>query len=139
MVEPVESERIWVRLKPFNERKGNKLQRFSIYSMRFEEKRGWYVIPAMLELANGKVVNLAEILRKYRNDNEDPDSALAFDVMSEEEARNLDETQRREAEERKAARDAISINPTDLGVSADPESPEPVHRRGRAKPRKSLS
>lgn len=127
---------IWVRLKPRNERRGIVLQRFAIYGMRFEEKRGWYIVPATLEMADGSTVDIAAKLRKIRNDNEDPDSPLAFDVMTAEEAKKLDADERKAAIERVAAVDArplkaVDITPTDTHGDSPVTEERGQKQRGR--------
>jgi hypothetical protein len=134
----VAKEHVWVRIKPYNERRHQLLRRFSIYGMRFEEARGWYIVPSEIELANGKVVNLAEVLRNKRVDNEDANSPLAMDVMTEQEAKSLDEAQRKEAEERKAALDANRVLPPPDLSPAEGEEQDVVHRRSsRSRSRKT--
>jgi hypothetical protein len=131
---------IWVRLKPLNERKGIRLQRYGIYGMRFEEKRGWYIVPAVLEMADGSTIDIAAKLRTIRNDNDDRDSPLAFDVMTAEEAKRLDADERKAAIERVAAVDARPLKAVDV-TPTDTHGDLPVtEERGQAKrgrPRKS--
>ena len=115
---------LWVRLKPRNEKKGQLLRRYSAFGMRFDEKLGWYVVAGVIELSDGRKVDVAEYLRSVRNDNDDPDSPLAFDVMSETEARALDEKERKAAEMRATAVDARAMRPPVDMTTAD-LSPQP--------------
>lgn len=105
---------LWVRLKPRNEKKGILLRRYSAFGMRFDEKLGWYVVPAMINLSDGRKVNVREYLSHVLTDNDNPDSPLAFDVMTEQEARALDAKERKAAEQRASAIDARPMSPVDM-------------------------
>jgi hypothetical protein len=113
---------LWVRLKPRNEKRGIKLRRYSAFGMRFDEKMGWYIVPATIDLSDGRRINVADYLSNVRNDNDDLDSPLAFDVMSEKEARSLDEKERKAAQLRATAVEARPIQPVDM-TSADLRPP----------------
>lgn len=139
------NDKLWVRLKPRNEKKGIKLRRYMAFGMRFDEENGWYIVPARIELSDGRKVDVARYLRSIRNDNEDADSPLAFDVMTEQEARDLDARERKAAELRATAVDARPLKPVDMttadlsppaddsiaGVEQAPALAQPVRRRGR--------
>lgn len=116
---------LWVRLKPRNEKKGIVLRRYSAFGMRFDEKLGWYVVPATISLSDGRKVNVREYLGSVRNDNDDPDSPLAFDVMNEKDARALDAKERKDAEQRASAIDARPMAPVDM-TTADLRSEMPA-------------
>jgi hypothetical protein len=113
-----DSSQLWVRLKPRNEKKGIKLRRYLAFGMRFDEASGWYIVDSTLVLQDGRQVNVGEYLRNVRNDNEDEDSPLAFDVMTEQEARALDARERKAAEVRATAMDARPVLPSAM-TSAD--------------------
>ncbi len=117
-------ESLWVRIKPRNEKKGLKIRRYLAFGMRFDEPLGWYKVPREIELSDGRKVNVAEYLSNVRNDNEDPDSPLAFDVMTEKEARSLDAKERKAAELRATAVDARPVRPVDM-TAADLSAPPP--------------
>jgi hypothetical protein len=112
---------LWVRLKPFNARKGHVLQRFAIGDVRFDVERGWYKV--------GR--KLADYLKTVHSRPDDPDSPLAFEVVTAEEAKHLEKAERKAAQLRAIAVDPNVItlaNPTDLtsaklksvGSGADP-------------------
>lgn len=103
---------LWVRLKPYNEKKGYKLKRYLAFGLRFDEPEGWYKMRRTITLASpegNRDVDLGAYLRSVRNDNDDLDSPLAFDVMSEAEARQLDADERKAAELRAKAQDARPV------------------------------
>ena len=89
-----------VRLKPYNPKCGFFLRRFSYRGVRLQEERGWYRL-------NGEV---GEYFRGVRQVDIDPNSPLAFDVCTEEEARALEEKERKEKRRRARVRDAIAVN-----------------------------
>lgn len=100
---------LWVRLKPYNEKKGYKLKRYLAFGLRFDEPEGWYKVRKTITLTaaeGSRIVDLGAYLRSVRNDNDDPDSPLAFDVMTEAEAKQLDADERKAAELRAKATDA---------------------------------
>jgi len=106
-------ELVWVRLKPYNERKGFRVRRYHVFGIRFEEARGWYKVPVTM-IYDGQERDVAEYLRQVRNDHQDPDSPAAFDVCSPAEAAAINA-----AEERvKASREKAGIrNPVDLSAA----------------------
>jgi len=69
-----------VRLKPHNPRIGHKLRKYVAEGYRFEERLGWYEVPA----------GLARKLETHRQDCYDPGSPLAFDVCTREQAEALE-------------------------------------------------
>ncbi len=122
---------LWVRIKPYNEKRGQKIRRYMAFGMRFEESLGWYKVPAEIELADGRVIDTGAYLRGVRNDNDDPESALAFDVMTETEARKLDEEEKKAAELRAKAVDARPVRPVDM-TTADLSRPSKEDREAAA-------
>jgi hypothetical protein len=117
-----EPDMLWVRIKPRNEKRGLKLRRYMAYGMRFLESEGWYKVGRWVEMADGTKKDVGAYLRQVRNDNDDPDSPFAFDVMSEAEARSLDAEERKRAEERVSAIDARPVRPAEM-TSADLRPP----------------
>lgn len=79
-------EELLVRLKPLNERKGHNLKVYMVEGARFNVERGWYRVPA----------DFGERLRDVHQDHYDEESPFAFDVCTEEQARKLEEKERRE-------------------------------------------
>jgi hypothetical protein len=98
-----------VRLKPYNPKRGYLLRRFTYRGIRFQEERGWYRVDE----------EIAKYLSDVRQVDSDLDSSPAFDVCTEEEARALEEKERREKRQRARVGEAINVNET----AAEPRSP----------------
>lgn len=103
-----------VRLKPYEPRRGAVLRRYSYRGITFHEARGWYRVTQ----------EVAEYLRGVRQLAGDIHSERAFDVCSDEEARQLEAQQDSESQARKKAAEAI-----DATVA---EEAKPLRRRARA-------
>ena len=113
---------VWARIKPRDERKGRKLRNWhTAFGMHFSEEQGWYIVPRYIDLVDGRRIDVADYLSRVRNDNENPDSPLAFDVMSEKEALQLDEKERKAAEERVRPKDARPVKAVEMVVARDRE------------------
>lgn len=82
-----------VRLKPYDPKKGHVLQRYTAFSIRFEEHRGWYKIAD----------EIAAYLATVHQTPGDEDSPLAFDVCTEDEAQRIESTEKKKVEERARA------------------------------------
>lgn len=91
-----------VRLKPYNPKRGCFLRRFTYKGLRFQEERGWYRVD----------LGVAKYLGDVRQVDSDPDSSPAFDVCTEEEARALEEKEKREKRQRARVGEAINVNET---------------------------
>lgn len=92
---------MFVRLKPYNPRKGYVRRRQMVEGVRFDVDHNWYRIDDHA---------FAERLRAMTQDDADPDSAALFDVCTEAEARAIQERER----ERKGAAsvdDAVASKP----------------------------
>jgi len=98
-----------VRLKPYNPKRVHLLRRFTYRGVRFMEDRGWYRVDE----------EIAGYLRDVRQVDSDPDSPLAFDVCTEEEARAIEEKERKEKRRRARVQEAITVNE----ATAEPSSP----------------
>lgn len=126
-----DSEIYWVRLRRRNERKGIKLRRFSAFGLRFEEGKNWYKVPEVVfrpseETKKPEKVSIIDYLRQVRNDNDDPESPIAFDICSREEAFAMDEAERRALEAAKAMADApneVDFVSTEQKYTAPVEEP----------------
>ncbi len=96
-----------VRLKPFNPRRGFVMRTYvdGISGAVFKEERGWY------EVEDAMAAKLKEITSKPEN----PESPLAFDVCTREEAVALERRIRRQLQERAIATDPNSVE----GASRD--------------------
>lgn len=75
------ARKLLARLKPYNKRRGHLLQRLHISGFgRLDASKGWYAVDEAL----------ADRLRACRQDENDPNSPEACDVVTEEEAREID-------------------------------------------------
>lgn len=72
----------FVRLKPYNPKRGIKVRRYHIGGVLFREDRGWHLV---------KDQALLEKLEGLTQDRNDPDSPLLFDIVTREEAEAIDE------------------------------------------------
>lgn len=101
------------RIKPRDPHHGHVLRRFVYRGIRFEEGKGWYQVSP----------EVAAHLREVRQRAHDPQSALAFDVCTEAEAKAIDS---RETEEQKPARPADRARPTAPREAPATSGPPPV-------------
>lgn len=129
----------YVRLKPFNVKKGNKLRRFLVFGYKFLEERGWYKIPRKTDHQKMPAtavsppvfeeVDVIEYLREVHNDNEDPDSPLAFDIVDTlKEAQEIDkrEAKAKAAKEKRPGAEAaadLTAGRRAVGESAKKRAP----------------
>ena len=90
-------ETMLVRLKEYNPRRGQVLRRFVYDGVKFQVECGWYRVSK----------EMAEYLKTVRQEQEDPNSPLAFEVCSEAEAKALDAKIEQEAKVRREADEAI--------------------------------
>lgn len=90
------------RLKPFDPRQGQTLRRYTFEGIRFRADRGW----CRVEL------RVAQHLSQVQSRPGDPRSPQAFDVCTDEEARALEEKEKREQATRKAATDEPPLTHT---------------------------
>ncbi len=105
-----------VRLKRYNPRHGIVLRQYWYKGIKFLESEGWYVIGD----------EVADYLKTHaRQRNNDPHSAPAFDICSEEEARELDEQEAIDAEPRRPADNARVV------ATQEEPSPKATQKRRR--------
>ncbi len=109
-----------VRIKPQNPRKGLKKGRHMAFGILFDVARGWYKVSEFIVRFNkenqaDEKINLIDYLRSVRNDNEDPESPLAFDVCTPDEAKALQAAEK--ASKEAAIAKAENPNPVDLMAS----------------------
>jgi len=76
---------MFVRLKPYNPRRGHVRRRQMVEGVRFDGEHNWYRIDDHA---------FAERLRVMTQDENDPESAALFDVCTEAEARAIQERER---------------------------------------------
>jgi len=72
-----------VRLKPYDPRRGHVLRRYAHCGIRFLVEHGWYRVDA----------DVADHLRTAKQIDGDPHALAAFDVCSDEDARQIDTTE----------------------------------------------
>lgn len=83
------------RLKPYNPKKRHLVRCYMIDGVRFYEERGWYEVSD----------SLADKLRDLHQDHYDLDSPLLFDIMTPEQAEQLEQAELdREANAKATAR-----------------------------------
>ena len=107
------TETMLVRLKPYNKKKGHILRRYTYRGIRFQGTRGWYRVTK----------EVADYLAQVFQLPGDEDSAQAFDVCTESEAKKLDKLEAHHArgatpaEEAADATDAVAVDGS-LGTAA---------------------
>jgi hypothetical protein len=89
-----------VRLKPYDPKKGLLLKQYSYRGIRFQAGRGWYKV-------NGQVAAYLEGVHSVPGDNDTP---LAFDVCTPDEARAMDEKDRKAARQVLPAEEALDVS-----------------------------
>lgn len=94
-------ETLLVRLKPYDPRRGFVLRRFTYLGIRFQSSRGWYRVEK----------RVADYLRAVREVETDLHSPLAFDVLSEAEARALETSEADAAKQKRSAADDLKVMP----------------------------
>lgn len=109
-----------VRLKPHDPKKGHVIRRYTAFSIRFEEKRGWYKVSD----------EVATYLATVHQTPGDEDSPLAFDVCNEQEAKAIEAVEKKKAEERARAAEPNVAQPYDVSAkdlsTADLAQPRPT-------------
>jgi len=88
-----------VRLKAVDKRRGHVLRRFSYHGVTFVAGQGWSRVPK----------SIADYLAEVRQVDGDPLSPLAFDVATGSEARDIDESEAREAQTVRRATDNLPV------------------------------
>lgn len=114
-------QQMYVRLKPYNPKRGYKVKRYSVFGIRFDHDRGWYKVDQ----------NVATYLKTVHVDNNDPDSPLAFDVCTEHDAREIVEKERKAALKRGEVASPIDTA-SDSRLDARSEREERASIRSRA-------
>jgi hypothetical protein len=89
-----------VRLKPHDPKKGLLLKQYTYQGIRFQAGRGWYKV-------NGQVAAYLESVHSVPGDNDTP---LAFDVCTPDEARAMDEDDRKAARRVVPAEQALDVS-----------------------------
>ena len=97
----MEPETMLVRIKPYNPRIGHVTRTFAYRGILFDEARGWMRVSKAI----------ADYLKTVRQEAYDRTSPLAFDVMTEAEARNLDSREQDESRVRANATETLPLIP----------------------------
>ena len=93
-------ETMLVRLKEHDPRRGHVLRRYTYEGIKFQVERGWYRVSE----------KMAKYLEGVRQVHDDPNSPLAFDVCTEQEAQELDATEEQASKVKRDAADAIEVS-----------------------------
>jgi hypothetical protein len=113
-------ESVLVRLKPYDPRRGYVLKRFVYDGIAFHQERGWYRV----------IKTVGDYLRGVREVAHDPNSPLAFDVATDEQAKALEAQEEAESKVRRGATDEIrvSLGRAEQPAAAAGEASEPAAR-----------
>jgi hypothetical protein len=93
-------ETMLVRLKSFDPRRGNVLRRYTYAGIKFHQERGWYRVNK----------DVAAYLRTVHQVAGDEVSPLAFDVLTEDDAKALEAREEADAKVRRTATDDIQLS-----------------------------
>lgn len=112
---------VFVRIKPFNPRKGIRTQRYTVFGLRFEESRGWYRLSRTIEgtmSGEDQKIDVVKFFSELRQ-SDDPESPFVFDVCEEEEAKAIQLAERKAKESKSAAvEEAVDMQTIDLSKPA---------------------
>jgi len=126
------TESIWVRVKPYNPKRGYRTKTYSVFGYRFQEGKGWYKINKTViwgEGANRKTIDIAAYLRGIHNNAEDEQTPLVFDVCTEAEATAITASEKKKAEKAAEPSDPI-VDLTDGGGDLSSRDVREGTRRG---------
>jgi len=104
-------ETLLVRLKPHDPRRGCVLQRYTYCGIKFHGERGWYRVEKAV----------ADYLRSIRQIAGDEHSPPAFDVCTNDEAKDLDAREKEGAATRASATDDIKMSEARSGGAVTTE------------------
>jgi hypothetical protein len=118
------ADKMLVRLKPYDPKRRHVMQSYTHApsGLRFEAARGWYKVDA----------SIAAYLKTVAQIENDPDSPLAFDVMTDDQALEVDER-----EEVQKQQKASAANPNELDQTPSDLTTADLHttaRRGVTEP-----
>jgi hypothetical protein len=116
----IPQETLLVRLKPHEPRRGHVLRRFTYAGIKFHEERGWYRVSR----------DIAAYLKTVHQVPGDTYTPAAFDVCTDEEARQIDAREESESKVRKSATDELKLSPArgELGALTTADLPEQAPR-----------
>lgn len=115
------------RVKPYNKRRGHLVRILNFKGIKFDATKGWYRVDDATAAA----------ISSIHQDQNDIESPLVFDVMTEGDARNLEKAEAKKVEERAKATDPIdaaldkATTTTEALPKAEPEKPARRARRPR--------
>jgi len=104
------------RIKPYNKRRGHLVRILNYRGIKFDATKGWYRVDDAT----------AAVISSVHQDQNDLESPLAFDVMTEADARNLEKVETKKLEEKAKASDPIDAALDKTLTSASLPSAEPV-------------
>ncbi|MEO1335611.1 MAG: hypothetical protein AAFV29_08195, partial [Myxococcota bacterium] len=109
-----------MRLKPYDPRRGHLLRRFTYRGIKFQGARGWFRVPK----------DVADYLSRVHQVAGNPDTPLAFDVYTDEEARAVEAKE--EATAHPKASDDIQVS---LPMDGTPQAAATRETKTAAAPR----
>lgn len=114
-----------VRLKPLDAKKGHHIHRFTAFSTTFEERKGWYRVSD----------EMASYLLTVHQVPNDEDTPLAFDVCTEDEAKQVEVAEKKKAEERARAAEPNVATAHDVAAQGGDLTTADLRDPGRRTPR----
>jgi hypothetical protein len=116
----IPQETLLVRLKPHEPRRGHVLRRFTYAGIKFHEERGWYRVSR----------DIAAYLKTVHQVPGDTYTPVAFDVCTDEEARQIEAREESESKVRKSATDELKLSPArgEPGALTTADLPEQAPR-----------
>lgn len=133
----VTNEKIFVRIKRRNERKGLRMRRYRVLAMQMTEEQGWYRIARFITgriSSIDQLIDLKAYFKAVRN-TENEESPLAFDVVdTQAEADAMTDAETAANEPRRKSKVAYDLTSAEVRPGVKPAAEEP--RRGPGRPRK---
>jgi hypothetical protein len=121
------------RIKPYNKRRGHLVRILNYRGIKFDATKGWYRVDDAT----------AAVISSIHQDQNDLESPLAFDVMTEDAARTLEKVETKKLEEKAKASDpidaALDKTTTTASLSAEPVGDEEKPARRARRPRRGGS
>lgn len=117
---PSAQDTLLVRLKPHDARRGHVLRRFTYAGIKFHEERGWYRVSK----------DVAAYLKTVHQLPGDTYTPAAFDICTDEEAKQIDTREESESKVRKSASDELKLSPArgEQGALTTADLPEQAAR-----------
>jgi hypothetical protein len=117
---PTPQDTLLVRLKPHDARRGHVLRRYTYGGIKFHEERGWYRVSR----------DVAAYLKTVHQLPGDAYTPAAFDICTDEEAKQIDTREESESKVRKSASDELKLSPArgEQGALTTADLPEQAAR-----------